>query len=391
MGLLDVVFIIVIIIVLFYTLYNNRKTKNETKPLPIYSYSKSFFKSNVEEYMSRIDDVVTSLDFSKGNLNNIFATNSIGICIRGLCTMYDVIYHTKLLSSAVRDEYLEQLYYYICDISTKILSFQNTTVEMWTGTIEPVWPNTEDAASAVSVSEQALIAGHLAFSSYCIQLHKGDEELIKKLNTSVMKVHEYLETYVVLMQNGLLFYRSTIPSTNTNRNKYCPWNQLFMFTYMYTHMLTAIDDINKTFFIDRLQVLYDSVKSYLIEAENKTLWYYELARHLDTSRVYTYEDMGHANLDYHGFFNGYINGYLDEETMRKITNTIFSNRIYDCTFAKYINGSSGIDQPYLRENFYYGFRFVDYMNEIFVSTCRFPNIIVYAILAFVSSNKLTQV
>jgi hypothetical protein len=86
------------------------------------------------------------------NCGNNYAYGNGGDAMEACGDMYDITHDLSILDELI-------LY---CD---KVVSIRNTTKVMWTGNIDPIWPN--DSTSTQWGCEQGDVAGHLAF---CAQL-----------------------------------------------------------------------------------------------------------------------------------------------------------------------------------------------------------------------------
>lgn len=344
-------------------------------------YEDAFFNT-IENYISK------NIDKTKGNIDNYFVYGRLGMLYKGFCTLFVTRYLKTKPKNPADDEKLTILYNYIVEYSENIMSFVNTA-ETWTGNADPIWPLTENVADTVAVAEQAYICGNLLIGVMCMDLYEGSRStLSESIITQTYNIHDYLETNVVKIRGEMLWYGSTPASSN--KNKVIPWNQAFMLAHMYNQLLN-LNLGNRDYFNDRLSKIFTSFKKYItVDSSGTHLWHYEQARTLEGDK-WMFEDTNHGNLDFNGFYIGYVRGFISPELFDNLFKTILKARSHDCQFSKYIDGTGGKDQVYMRENYMYGFIFNDLTKYKFLDLCLLPYPSMNALLARITSGIATTV
>ncbi len=257
---------------------------------------------------------------------------------------------------------------------------------VWTGRIDPVWPNRPDAAPIETGGEQGDPVGHLANCAKQIlrtpALHhqtvsNGDPfhfgaTYLQRAKTYIAQADKTVDEHILrsLLNLSANQHMSFAANSPYQTGKPVPWNQQMMFSYAFANLAEAH------------QLLKDDparVKRYDQIVRANVDWFFNngLTSYTDKEGRPAYdwayalpnragEDSNHGSLDVAGLYRLYQSGRygISAAQMAPIANSVFDvMRLGDHHYAGRLNGSTGTghgsDTNYLRSGYLFTALFRD--------------------------------
>ncbi|WP_434634645.1 hypothetical protein [Chromobacterium sp. CV08] len=296
-----------------------------------------------------------------------------GKAMKALSQVYDI---------APRKEILDKMTSY-CDA---LLSQRNDILpapagqrKIWTGRIDPVWPNTPDKYPIQTGGEQGDPVGHLASCARAIlktpALYKqnvagGDRyrfgaTYLQRAKTYLAEADKTVDQHILksllTMKDGHMYFADNSPYQT---GKPVPWNQQMMFDYGFMNLAQAHELLKD----DPARVQrYDAIVKTNLD------WFFQsgLTRYTDKAGKTAYnwayampatdgEDCNHGSMDVYGFYRLFLSGRygLAAKQMEPFGDTVFDvMRLGDRDYSGRVDGSSdnaskhGGETNYLRAGF----------------------------------------
>ncbi|KAI0178514.1 hypothetical protein GGR52DRAFT_259616 [Hypoxylon sp. FL1284] len=283
----------------------------------------SFDGKVTDDELKSFNDFTATLTPGSNNTGNEWAQGHSGEHTKAMGLVYQIAGQQATLDNMLR----------FCDA---VLSERNDLAKapvgqykIWTGAIDPVWPNDVTANPIMTGGEQGDPVGHLANCAYLIlktdKLHDqkvtiGDPH--KYGATYLERAKRYVKEADVSMNNHIL--KRLLDLSNDNKmyfakdspymkGKAVPWNQQMMFNYAFMNLCGAHRILN-----DNPELLgkYKSVINASID------WFFngggvQTEKSKKGNPVYNWgytmpktsgEDSNHGSLDVAGFSRTYIDG-----------------------------------------------------------------------------------
>lgn len=298
----------------------------------------SFDGAVTDAELQSFNDFVATLEPGESNAGNEWAQGHSGEHTKAMGLVYLMAGQQATLDEMLR----------FCDA---VLSERNDLAdapvgqhEVWTGGVDPVWPNNLDQNPVETGGEQGDPVGHLASCAYLIlktdDLHDQEVTIGDPHHygaTYLERAKTYLEEADVAMSDHIL--KSLLDLSDNNRmyfakdspymgGKPVPWNQQMMFNYAFQnlraahHLLADNSTLEKTYestMAASLDWFFNGggVRTATSDAGNPVYdWGYTMPK---TSG----EDSNHGALDVAGFSRAYIDDSygLTEEMMGPFANT----------------------------------------------------------------------
>ncbi|CAJ2503468.1 Uu.00g108620.m01.CDS01 [Anthostomella pinea] len=333
----------------------------------------SFDGAVTNDEIQSFNDFVTTLTPGKNNSGNEWAQGHSGEETKAMGLVYLMAGQQTTLDQMLR----------FCDA---VLSERNDLAKapvgqykLWTGRIDPAWPNDVTADPIQTGGEQGDPVGHLASCAYLILKTKN----LYNQNVSIGDPHSYGATYLerattYLKQADLAMsghiLNSLLDLSNGNKMYFAkdspykggdpvPWNQQMMFNYAFQNLCNAH------------RILADDAK--LLAQYKKIInaslgWFFNeggvtIKTSSQGNKIYDWgyampktsgEDSNHGSLDVAGFYRAYITGdyNITAEQM-----TPFANMFVDVMtlgggqYAGTVEGDSGsghaADTDYIRSGY----------------------------------------
>jgi hypothetical protein len=283
----------------------------------------SFEGDITTEELQSFNSFITTLQPAKDNIGNNWAQGDSGEQTKAMGLIYLMANETATLDQMIR----------FCDA---VLSERNDLAaapvgqhKIWTGGIDPVWPNNITASPIETGGEQGDPVGHLASCAYLILKSEsiyGKTVSIGDPNgygtTYLSRAKTYLTQADYAMNNHIL--KSLLDLSNDNKMYFAkdspykggdsvPWNQQMMFNYAFQNLCNAhrILGDNSTLLAKYKSIIEDSLTWFFAGGGSVTKtsskgnliydWGYAMP---DTGG----EDSNHGSLDAAGFARAYITG-----------------------------------------------------------------------------------
>lgn len=257
------------------------------------------------------------------NIGNQWAQGASGEDVQAMALVYEITQNTAILNQMIR----------FCDA---LLSERNDLAPaptgqyvIWTGHIDPVWPNTTTAPIGTG-GEQGDPVGHLA---NCARLILETPSL---WNTTVPigdpdgygatyldRAKTYVQQADVSVSGHILKYELDLSNDDHyyfaagdpyKGGQPVPWNQVMMFNYAFRNLAVDHEILgdNPTLAAqyhqmvqDNINWFFNSVTSYT-DSDGNTAYSWDYA--LPTSGSGDIEDNNHGSLDINGLYRAYISG-----------------------------------------------------------------------------------
>ncbi|XXH03000.1 hypothetical protein Hte_009390 [Hypoxylon texense] len=284
----------------------------------------SSFDGNVtDDELESFNDFVATLKPGADNIGNEWAQGHSGEQTKAMGLVYQLAGQQGTLDNMLR----------FCDA---VLSERNDLAKapvgqykIWTGGVDPVWPNNVTATPIVTGGEQGDPVGHLASCAYLIlksyklydqKVTIGDPN--KYGATYLERAKTYLEEADVAMNNHIL--KRLLDVSNGSKmyfakespymgGKPVPWNQQMMFNYAFMNLCSAHRILK-----DDPQLL-EKYKSIIVASID---WFFhgggvQTGESKKGNNIYNWgytmpktsgEDSNHGSLDVAGFYRTYIDG-----------------------------------------------------------------------------------
>ncbi|KAG0164507.1 hypothetical protein DFQ28_008827 [Apophysomyces sp. BC1034] len=300
---------------------------------------------------------VTVMKPASDNIGNQWAQGSSGEATKAMGLVYQMSGNVEVLDQMIR----------FCDA---VLSERNDLAPapvgqhmIWTGRIDPVWPNNVTGTRVVTGGEQGDTVGHLAYCARSIlqkpsiwsrRVPTGDPygygvRYLERAKTYVRQAdfsvdHHILKSLLDLSHGGRYYFASTPYKTRQP----VPWNQQMMFTYAFSnlamdHQILGDDPSRaaryQSIVKDNLDgFLKDGIKPYR-DRDGRVAYSWTYA---PSSKVV--EDSNHGNLDIAGLSRAYIDGRfgVTSAQMKAFADTfvdVMATR--DGNYAGRVDGSDG--------------------------------------------------
>ncbi|KAI1375474.1 hypothetical protein F4677DRAFT_422935 [Hypoxylon crocopeplum] len=282
------------------------------------------FDGNVtDDELKSFNDFITTLKPDTDNIGNKWAQGHSGEQTKAIGLVYQIAGQQATLDQMLR----------FCDA---VLSERNDLAKapigqhkIWTGGIDPVWPNNVTQNPIQTGGEQGDPVGHLANCAYLIlktdKLH--DEKVTigdpyKYGATYMNRAETYLKEADTAMNNHIL--KRLLDVSDGNKmyfakdapymgSKAVPWNQQMMFNYAFMNLCNAhrILNDNPTLLGKYKSIITASLDWFFHGGGVQTKksgkgnpvydWGYTMPKTTD-------EDSNHGSLDVAGFYRTYIDG-----------------------------------------------------------------------------------
>ncbi|KAI1454571.1 hypothetical protein F4805DRAFT_309731 [Annulohypoxylon moriforme] len=319
----------------------------------------SSFDGNVtDDELKSFNDFVTTLKPGTSNKGNEWAQGHSGEQTKAMGLVYQIAGEKETLDQMLR----------FCDA---VLSERNDLAKapvgqykIWTGGIDPAWPNDVTKTPIATGGEQGDPVGHLASCSYLIlntknlynqKVATGDPHNYGA--TYLERAKTYLKQADTAMSDHIL--KRLLDVSNGNKmyfakdapymgGKAVPWNQQMMFNYAFLNLVNAHKILNDN---PTLLNKYKSLISASIE------WFFhgggaQTKKSKKGSSVYDWgytmprtsgEDSNHGSLDVAGFARTYIDGNygITADQMKTLANMFVDvMTLGDKKYAGTVDGQS---------------------------------------------------
>jgi hypothetical protein len=292
------------------------------------------------------------------SIGNDWAQGHSGENLKAMALVYELSGRVEILDRMVLfcDALLSQ--------RNDLLPAPNGQHLIWTGRIDPVWPNDLSAASAQTGGEQGDPIGHLGNCARLILrtpalqdtvVPFGDPQHFGKTyfdraKTYLTQADHTVDVHILpalldLSRGDRMYFSSNSPYQS---GKPVPWNQQMMFDYGFVNLAQAHELLGD----DPARVKrYDHIVQANLD------WFFQsgITRYQDNAGNTAYdwgyvlpnrsaEDGNHGSLDVAGLCRAYASGryHLTEEQMAPIANTVADVlRLDENHFAGRLNGSTG--------------------------------------------------
>ncbi|UTH73608.1 hypothetical protein [Chromobacterium sp. IIBBL 290-4] len=325
------------------------------------------------------NEIQSFVDFAKGiqpvisESGEEWSQGDDGKAMKALSQVYDI---------APRKEVLDKMTDY-CD---SLLSQRNDILPapaghrvIWTGRVDPVWPNVPDKYPIQTGGEQGDPVGHLASCArqiiktpalYNQNVAGGDPHhfgatYLQRAKTYLAEADKTMDQHILksllTMKDGHMYFADNSPYQT---GKPVPWNQQMMFDYGFMNLAQAHDLLKD----DPARVQrYDAI------VKSNLDWFFQsgLTRYTDQAGKAAYnwayaipatggEDCNHGSMDVYGFYRLLLSGRygLTAKQMAPFGNTVFDvMRLGDRDYSGRVDGSSdnsskhGGETNYLRTGF----------------------------------------
>ncbi|KAI1383999.1 uncharacterized protein F4822DRAFT_433949 [Hypoxylon trugodes] len=283
----------------------------------------SFDGKVTDDELKSFNDFVTTLKPATDNIKNEWAQGHSGEQTKAMGLVYQIAGQQETLDQMLR----------FCDA---VLSERNDLAKkpvggykIWTGAVDPVWPNNVTQNPIQTGGEQGDPVGHLASCAYLIL--KTNKIYDQKVTigdpnnygaTYVERAKTYLKEADTAMNNHIL--KRLLDVSNGNKMYFAkdapymggnpvPWNQQMMFNYAFLNLVNAHKILNDN---PTLAGKYKSILSASID------WFFKgggavTKKSKKGNPIYDWgytmpktsgEDSNHGALDVAGFARTYING-----------------------------------------------------------------------------------
>jgi hypothetical protein len=283
----------------------------------------SFHGAVTTEELWSFNEYMTTLTPAVDNIGNSWAQGTSGEQTKALGLVYLMANNQSTLDQMIR----------FCDA---VLSERNDLAKsptgqhvIWTGRIDPVWPNNVTASPVATGGEQGDPVGHLASCAYLIlkttdlysvKVTIGDTygygaTYLARAKTYLAQAdyamsHHILNSLLDLSNNNKMYFAADSPYKGGDA---VPWNQQMMFNYALQNLCSAHSILgdNTTLLGEYRKIIVASLDWFFIgggsQINNSTRgnhvynWGYAMP---DTGG----EDSNHASLDVAGFERAYASG-----------------------------------------------------------------------------------
>lgn len=324
------------------------------------------------------NEIQSFVDYAQGlqpgasNVGNEWAQGRSGENLKAMALVYDIAPSQPLLDKMVS----------FCDA---LLSERNDIAPaptgqrvIWTGRIDPVWPNTPDVSPIQTGGEQGDPVGHLASCArqilktsaiYDQKVAGGDPFLfgatyLQRAKTYLREADKTVDQHILksllkLSDGKLMYFAANAPYKG---GQPVPWNQQMMFGYGFLNLAQAHELLRDN---PSLVKRYDQILQANLD------WFLQsgLTRYTDKAGRSAYdwgytlpdtsgEDNSHGSLDTAGLYRLYQSGRygLKAAQLAPIANTVLDvMRLGDRHYAGRLNGTTGAgnskDTNYLRSGY----------------------------------------
>lgn len=316
---------------------------------------------------------VTMLRPAPDNVRNAWSQGPSGEATKAMGLVYQLSGNVSVLDQMLR----------FCDA---VLSERNDLAPapvgqhvIWTGRVDPVWPNNLSGSRIETGGEQGDAVGHLAYCARLIlerpaiwsrPVLTGDPygygvTYLERAKTYVRQADYSIDRHILgalldLSQGDHYYYARSAPYKG---GQPVPWNQQMMFNYAFQNLSIAHRLLNddpsraaryRQIVRDNLSWFFTAGVRQYQDRTGRTAydWGYALPATTD-------EDAVHGNLDVAGFSRAYIDGGLgvDREQMTDFANTFVDvMTLGPHRYAGRVNGTSGSrrhakDADYIRSGY----------------------------------------
>lgn len=305
--------------------------------------------------------------------SNVWVYGQGGKTVQGMGVMFEVTEDRAIL-----DRLLQFIDKAIACRNDKLAAASGGQRVMWTGNIEPVWPNTSSTDQADAA--QGEIVGHIAYAAKLILSRPALWNLTVgsgDANGYGTTYHARALTYVARCEETTDYIRQYMVRTSDNKFYYptlsgwtffpgdpLPWNQQMMLNSAFQrlaecHQVLGDAPAKVTSYDQLVQI---SLNWFLASTVSKTsasgtpvyFWNYAL-----DSNPTSPEDTGHAQYDIGGFFQAYLSGRysIPLTAVQRFSNTIVDVMAHKESLGYLISGridgtnSTAGGDNYLRERF----------------------------------------
>lgn len=319
----------------------------------------SFDGAVTAEELSSFNDYVTTLEPASDNIGNTWAQGDSGENTKAMGLVYLIDGNRTTLDQMIR----------FCDA---VLSERNDLAPapvgqytLWTGGIDPAWPNSVTSDPIGTGGEQGDPVGHLASCAYLIL---KTEDLYEKEvtigdpygygTTYLERAKKFLSEADYSMSNHILSRLLDLSRDNrmyfANDSAYkpgdpVPWNQQMMFNYAFQNLYDAHVALgNETALAARYEKIMNASLNWFFEGGGSTTTSDEAG-----NKVYEWqyavgsssaEDSNHGSLDVAGFARAYMTGEygITSTQMKRLANVFVDLMILGSgRFAGRVDGTSG--------------------------------------------------
>ena len=302
---------------------------------------------------------VSGLTPDADNQNNAWSYGRSGQAVRAMGMVYEMNHDVRVLNQMIR--FCDALAAERNDLAPAPLGRHI----IWTGRIDPVWPNNLKKAPLETGGEQGDMAGNLAYCAVLIletqalwnsAVPSGDSRhfgmtYLARAKTYVIDADASIDGHILrslldLSHGGHQYFSKSSPYKGGTP---VPWNQQMMFNYAFENMAIAhrllkddparaekyhkiVSDSLDWFFTDGQQTTIDSACK---PAYN---WVYALPARGG-------EDATHASMDVAGFYSAYATGDygLAPDKMAPFANTLVDvMTVGPRSFSGRVDGTSGV-------------------------------------------------
>jgi hypothetical protein len=341
----------------------------QAAPMTVDSLDGPVTGNEIQSFVDFIQDMQPIISES----GEMWSQGDDGKAMKALSQVYDI---------APRKEILDKMTSY-CDA---LLSQRNDMLpapagqrKIWTGRIDPVWPNTPDKYPIQTGGEQGDPVGHLASCARAIlktpALYKqnvagGDRNrfgatYLQRAKTYLAEADKTVDQHILksllTMKDGRMYFADNSPYQG---GKPVPWNQQMMFDYGFMNLAQAHELLKD----DPARVQrYDTIVKTNLD------WFFQsgLTRYTDKAGKAAYnwayampatggEDCNHGSMDVYGFYRLFLSGRygLAAKQMEPFGDTVADvMRLGDRDYSGRVDGSSdntskhGGETSYLRTGF----------------------------------------